>query len=132
MTSELIRAQALPVRRREVDVCQGIRLGLLQHGAALGQNPSSMSHAAWYMAATVAASRPRNTCETILPTQRLSCQEVLAHAVVYEADGAALPCGAPEDLAERADEARVGVRDDELHAVNAAVADLLEEGSRES
>ena len=56
----------------------------------------------------------------------------LAHAVVYEADGAALPCGAPEDLAERADEARVGVRDDELHAVNAAVADLLEEGSRES
>lgn len=73
MTSELIRAQALPVRRREVDVRQGIRLGLLQHGAALGQNPSSMSHAAWYMAATVAASRPLNTCETILSTQRLSC-----------------------------------------------------------
>ena len=43
--------------------------------AALGQHPSSMSHAAWCMAVTVAASRPRNTCETILPTRRLSCQE---------------------------------------------------------
>ena len=27
------------------------------------------------MAVTVAASRPRNTCDTILPTRRLSCQE---------------------------------------------------------
>lgn len=52
----------------------------------------------------------------------------LAHAVAHELDGAALPCGTLEDLAERADEARVGVRDDELHAVNAAVADLPEEG----
>ena len=41
----------------------------------MGQHPSSMSHAAWYMAVTVAASRPRNTCDTILPTRRLSCQE---------------------------------------------------------
>ena len=51
-----------------------------------------------------------------------------AHAVEHEADGAALPCGAPEDLVERADEDRVGVRDDELHAVNAAVADLPVKG----
>lgn len=34
----------------------------------------------------------------------------------------------PGGFAERADEARVGVRDDELHAANAAVADLTEEG----
>lgn len=34
----------------------------------------------------------------------------------------------PGGLAERADEARVGVRDDELHAANAAVVDLTEEG----
>lgn len=76
-----------------------------------------MSHAAWYMAVTVAASRPRNTCDTILPTRRLSCQEPgLAHAVAHEVDRAALPRGALEDLAERPDEPRVGVRDDEPHA----------------
>lgn len=42
--------------------------------AALGRHPSNMSHAAWYMTVTV-ASRPRNTCETILPTRCPSCQE---------------------------------------------------------
>ena len=47
-----------------------------------------------------------------------------AHAVVHEADGTALPCGAPEDLAERADEARMGVRDETLfffHSIHETV-----------
>lgn len=45
----------------------------------------------------------------------------LAHAVAHEVDCAALPRGALEDLAERADEARVGV---EPHAANAGGASL--------
>ena len=52
----------------------------------------------------------------------------LAHAVAHEVDGAALPRGALEDLAEGADEARVGVRDDELHPGDAAAADRPQEG----
>ena len=49
-------------------------------------------------------------------------------ATLDEVDRAALPRGAPEDLAERADEARVGVRDDEPHARRHARADGPQEG----
>lgn len=52
----------------------------------------------------------------------------LAHAVAHEVDGAALPRGALEDLAEGADEARVGVGDDEPHAHRPARADGPQEG----
>lgn len=52
----------------------------------------------------------------------------LAHAVAHEVDGAALPRGALEDLVEGADEARMGVRDDELHPGDAAAADCPQEG----
>lgn len=52
----------------------------------------------------------------------------LAHAVAHEVDRAALPRGALEDLAERPDEPRVGVRDDEPHARRPARADSPQEG----
>ena len=101
--------------------------------AALGLHSSSMSHAAWYMAATVTASRQRNTCETILPTRRLSCQEPASRMQSrMRWTGAALPRGALEDLAEGADEARVGVRDDELHAANPRSRISLRKASHES
>lgn len=52
----------------------------------------------------------------------------LAHAVAHEVDGAALPCRPLEDLRRRRDEAPVRIGDDELHAADAALADLPEEG----
>ena len=51
----------------------------------------------------------------------------LAHVVAHEVHDAALSCRPLEDLRRR-DEAPVHIGDDELHAVNAAVADLPEEG----
>lgn len=117
------------MRRQGFEVCQGVRLGLpvdrrspraapLQHVArrvvhdGYGGGVAPAEH----LRDDPAYAAPQ------LPGVRL------AHAVAHELDGAALPCGALEDLAERTDETRVGVRDDEPHAVNAAVADLPEEG----
>lgn len=52
----------------------------------------------------------------------------LAHAVAHEVDRAALLRSALEDLAERPNELRVGVRDDEPHARRAAREDSPQEG----
>ena len=52
----------------------------------------------------------------------------LVHAVAHEVDRAALPRGALEDLADRPDESRVGVRDDEPTARRPVRADSPQEG----
>ena len=87
-----------------------------------------MSHAAWYMAVTVAASLPEHLRDDPAHVAPELPGAGLAHAVAHEVDRAALPRGALEDLAEGADEARVGVRDDEPHARRPARADGPQEG----
>lgn len=52
----------------------------------------------------------------------------LSHAVAHEVDRAALLRGALEDLAERPDESRAGVRGDEPHARRPVRADSPQEG----
>lgn len=72
--------------------------------AALGHAPRSMSRATWYMATRGPGAG-------------------LARAVADEADHAALPGGALEDIAQGVHQAPVGVGDDEAHARGAAGAD---------
>lgn len=125
----VVGAQALPVRRREVEVCQGVRLGLLEDCRRLRAAP--LQHVAGHVVhgghggGVAAAEHLRDDPAHAAPQLPGAG---LAHAVAHEVDGAALPRGALEDLAEGADEARVGVRDDELHPGDAAAADRPQEG----
>lgn len=116
------------MRRREVEVCQGVRLGLLEDRrrprAAPLQHVARRvvhgGHGGGVAPAEHLRDDPTHAAPE-LPGARL------AHAVAHEVDGAALPCRPLEDLRRGRDEARVRVGDDELHAGDAAVADLPEE-----
>ena len=126
---DVVRAQALPVRGREVEVGQGVRLGLLQDGgrpraARLQHIDRDVVHGGHGRGVAPAEDGAENSADPPpeLPRPRL------AHAVAHEVDAAPLPGGALEDLAERADEPGVGVGDDELDARDAAVPDPAEEG----
>lgn len=117
------------MRRREVEVCQGVGLGLLQHRRRPGAAPLQ------HVACRVVHGRHGGG---VAPAEHLrhdpahAAPELpgagLAHAVAHEVDRAALPRGALEDLAERPDEPRAGVRDDEPHARRPARADSPQEG----
>ena len=73
----VVGAQALPVRRREVQVVERVGLRLLERPCRpRPATPSGISNAAWYMATAVAASPARKTDERMRPTRRLSCQEL--------------------------------------------------------
>jgi len=117
------------VRRRKVELCQGVRLGLLEDRrhprAAPFQHVAHRVVHGGHGGGAAPAEHLRDDPAHAAPRPPGAR---LTHAAAHEVDGAALPCGALEDLAERADETRVGVRDDELHAANAAVAELPEEG----
>lgn len=104
--SRFVRSWTLLVRRRFQ--CDGGKSRYARASSSassriasvLGRHPSSMSQATWYMAATVAASRPRARGT---PARRAPAHAApqlpgarLAHAVAHEVDGAALPCGALE------------------------------------
>ena len=115
--------------RREVEVGQRVGLGLLQHRRR--PRAALLQHVARRVV-------HRDDGGGVAPAEHLRDDPAhappelpgagLAHAVAHQVDGAALPCGALEDLAERSDEPRVGVGDDEPHARRAARADGPEEG----
>ena len=116
------------MRRREVEVCQGVRLGTLEYRRRPRAAP--LQHVARHVVhgghgggvapAEHLRDDPAHSAPE-LPGARL------AHAVAHEVDGAALPCRPLEDLRRGRDEAPVRIGDDELHAGDAAVADLPEE-----
>lgn len=126
---DVVGAQALPVGRRKVEVGQRVGLGLLQHRRRPRAAPRQ------HVARRVVHGRHGGG---VAPAEHLrhdpahAAPELpgagLAHAVAHEVDRAALPRGALEDLAERPDESRVGVRDDEPHARRPARADGSQEG----
>ena len=125
----VVGAQALAVRRREVEAGQRVRLGLLQHrrrprAAPLRHCARRAAHCR-HGGGAAAAERLRDDPARTAPEPPGAGP---AHAVPHQADGAAPPRGALEDLAEGADEARAGVRDDEPRPGDAAAADLPEEG----
>ena len=129
----VVGAQALPVGRREVEVGQGVGLDLLEDRrrpqAAPRQHAARRvvhgGHGGGVAPAEHLRHDPAHAAPQ-LPGARL------AHAVAHEVDGAALPRGALEDLAERADEARAGVRDDELLASQPMAATTAVEATRPS
>lgn len=115
--------------RREVEVGQRVGLGLLQHGRRPRAAPRQ------HVARRVVHGRHGGgvaSAEHLRHDPAHAAPELpgagLAHAVAHEVDRAALPRGALEDLAERPDEPRVGVRDDEPHARRPARADSPQEG----
>lgn len=115
--------------RREVEVGQRVGLGLLQHRRRPGAAPLQ------HVARRVVHGRHGGgvaRAEHLRHDPAHAAPELpgagLAHAVAHEVDRAALPRGALEDLAERPDEPRVGVRDDEPHARRPARADSPQEG----
>lgn len=115
--------------RRKVEVDQRVGLGLLQHSRRPRAAPRQ------HVARRVVHGRHGGG---VAPEGHLrrdpahAAPELpgadLAHAVAHEVDRAALPRGALEDLAERPDEPRVGVQDDEPHARRPARADGPQEG----
>ena len=125
----VVGAQALPVGRRKAEVGQSVGLDLLQHRRRPRAAPLQ------HVARRVLHGRHGGG---VAPTEHLrhdpahAAPELpgagLAHAVAHEVDRAALPRGALEDLAERPDESRAGVGDDEPHAHRPARADGPQEG----
>lgn len=117
------------MRRREVEVCQGVRLGLLEDRRRPRAAP--LQHVARHVVhgghggGVAPAEHLRDDPAHAAPELPGAG---LAHAVAHEVDGTALPCRPLEDLRRGRDEARVRVGDDELHAGDAAAADLPEEG----
>ena len=120
----VVRAQALPVRRRERQIGRRVGLGLLCDvggpGAALAQHVAGhVVHGGRRGRILGAEDRRHDAPDAALELARAR----LAHAVAHQVHGASLPRRALEDFLYGLDQALVGVGGHEPHAVGAAVAD---------
>ena len=111
--------------RRKVELCQGVRLGLIEN--CCHPRAAPLQHVARHV-------KHGGHRDSVAPAENLRhnpahvAPELPGDGPTHEVDRATLPCGTLLDDAERPDESRVGVRDDEPHIRRRVRADNPQKG----